>query len=72
MQGLEVSGAVRPINGTLGVKRLTAPKSRLTLDAAALLSDSQFITELFHTVNLTRLHWLPQEHSRRFELPAGS
>ena len=38
MQRLEVSGAVRPIYGSLGVKRLIAPHLSLDLVSAPFLS----------------------------------
>ena len=37
MQRLEVSGAVRPIYGSLGVKRLISPKSITTLAQSVCL-----------------------------------
>jgi len=55
MQRLEVSGAVRPIYGLLGVKRLRNQERNLTPPLQILLLQQCFITKVCSQCYLTRL-----------------
>ena len=57
MQRLEVSGAVRPIYGSLGVKRLNELKQRITTAVASVDEDTlrSVCTELDYRVDICRV-----------------